>query len=307
VLECLIRTGAFDYTKADRQHLIDSLDTFMGEAASHQKDRAAGQGSLFDAIGASANASANGHTTTSHAVAVNTSGPVMTLADRLKHERELLGFYISGHPLNALTGLDDFLDSINETTLPTTKDRTPFRLCGVVTGVVKRISKRDNRPWASFTLATRRGNFPVNAFSETYDKYQSLLVDGTVVLTHGDVRHDDFRNENRLQANELAAVEERVPSLLKSVQWMLRPEPGAEEFLRLLTAQVRDHPGTTNAIVAFQQDDGRVLEFELPNSSKLRLDLPSYRKLRQHPAVNAVVIEAAPIPMPELRWPRNGR
>ncbi len=307
VLECLIRTGAFDYTKADRQHLIDSLDTFMGDAASHQKDRAAGQGSLFDTMGASADSSGNGHATTSHSVEINITGPMMTLADRLKYERELLGFYISGHPLNALAGLDDFLDTINEATLPTTKDRTPFRLCGVVTGVVKRISKRDNRPWASFTLATRRGNFPVNAFSETYDKYQALLVDGTVVLAHGDVRHDDFRNENRLQANELAAVAERVPGLLKSVQWVLRPEAAAEEFLRVLTAQVRDHPGSTSAIIAFQQEDGRVLEFELPNSSKLRLDLPVYQTLRKHPAVSGVVIEATPIPVAEPRWPRNGR
>ena len=307
VLECLIRTGAFDYTKTDRQHLIDSLDTFMGEAASHQKDRAAGQGSLFDAIGSEADISGNGHATTSHAVAVNTTGPVMTLADRLKYERELLGFYTSGHPLNALAGLDDFLDTVSDTTLPTIKDRTPFRLCGVVTAVVKRISKKDNRPWANFILATKRGNFQVNAFSETYEKYQSLLVDGTVVLAHGEVRHDDFRNENRLQANELGAVEERVPNLLKSVQWVLRPEADAEEFLRLLNAQVRDHPGTTSAVIAFQQDDGRALEFELPNSSKMRLDLSSYRTLRKHAAVCGIFVEAAPIPVAERRWPRNGQ
>jgi DNA polymerase-3 subunit alpha len=209
--------------------------------------------------------------------------------------------------LNALAGLDDFLDTVSDTTLPTIKDRTPFRLCGVVTAVVKRISKKDNRPWANFILATKRGNFQVNAFSETYEKYQSLLVDGTVVLAHGEVRHDDFRNENRLQANELGAVEERVPNLLKSVQWVLRPEADAEEFLRLLNVQVRDHPGTTSAVIAFQQDDGRALEFELPNSSKMRLDLSSYRTLRKHAAVCGIFVEAAPIPVAERRWPRNGQ
>jgi hypothetical protein len=130
-------------------------------------------------------------------------------------------------------------------------------------------------------------------------------VDGTVVLAHGDVRHDDFRNENRLQANELAAVTERVPGLLKSVQWVLRPEASAEEFLQLLAKEVRDHPGTTSALIAFQQDDGRVLEFELPNSSKLRLDLPIYHQLRKHAAVAGVVVEASPPPVQEQRWPRK--
>jgi len=305
VLECLIRTGAFDYTKTDRQHLLNSLDSFMTEAASHQKDRAAGQGSLFDTLG-SASADANGQSGGSHSLSVNTQGPVMALAERLKSEHELLGFYTSGHPLNVLTGLDEFLDSITEATLPTTKDRTPFRLCGIVTAVVKRISKRDNRPWASFTLATRRGNFPVNVFSDTYEKFQSQLADGVAVLVHGEVRRDELRNENRLTAQEIATIEDKVPTLLRRVQWVLRPEPRAEEFLRLLAAQIRDQPGATAAQVAFQQDDGQLLEFDLPPSSKTILKLPSYRALRQHAAVCGVAVEFAPIPVTQPRWPRNG-
>jgi DNA polymerase-3 subunit alpha len=304
VLECLIRTGAFDYTGTDRQHLFNSLDGFMADAASHQKDRAAGQGSLFDTP---ASVSGNGHTGGSHTVRLDTAGPVMTLPDRLKFERELLGFYTSGHPLNALAGLDDFLDTIAEATLPTTNDRTPFRLCGVATSVVKRISKRDNRPWATFTLATRRGNFPVNIFSEAYEKHQALLVDGAVLLVQGEVRRDDFRNENRLTAQEISTIEDRVPALLRSVQWVLSPEPRAEEFLQLLAAQIREHPGGTTPLVAFQQDDGSALEFELPPSSKLRLDLSAYRALRQHPAVGRVAVEIPAPTAPEPRWPRNGR
>jgi len=306
VLECLIRTGAFDYTLTDRQHLLDSLDAFMGDAASHQKDQAAGQGSLFDSLGG-AGGGTNGQAGGSHTVRVNTQGPVMALAERLKSEHELLGFYTSGHPLNVLTGLDEFLDTITEAALPTTKDRTPFRLCGIVTAIVKRISKRDNRPWASLTLATRHGNFPVNVFSDTYEKYQTQLVDGAAVLVHGEVRRDELRNENRLTAQEVATIEDKVPALLRRVQWVLRPEPRAEEFLRLLVAQIRDHPGATAAQVAFQQDNGQLLEFELPASSKTILKLPSYRALRQHPAVCGVTVEFTPPPVAEPRWPRNGR
>ena len=307
VLECLIRTGAFDYTKSDRQHLLDSLDAFMGDAASHQKDRAAGQGSLFDALGSAPTADLNGHATDTHTVRINTSGPVMPLAERLKSERELLGFYTSGHPLNALAGLDELLDTVTEAGLPTTKDRTPFRLCGVVTTILKRISKRDNRPWASFTLATKRGNFLVNAFSDTYEKYSAQIVENTVVLVHGEVRRDEMRNENRLTAQEILNVEDRVPGLLRTVQWTLRPEAQSDEFLRLLVAQIAKSPGGTTPLLAFQQADGRVLEFELPPSSKLRLDLLAYRTLRRHPAVAGVVAEIAPPPVPEPRWPRNGR
>jgi DNA polymerase-3 subunit alpha len=304
VLECLIRAGAFDFTKADRQHLLDSLDAALSEAASHQKDQAAGQGSLFDML------SEGQHPTNGSVPAKPTPrapGRAMPLAERLKHERELLGFYVSGHPLNAYAGLDELIDTLTEAELPNTRDRTPFRLCGVVTTIVKRISKRDNRPWASFTLATRRGSFPVNVFTEGYEKYGSLLVDGTIVIAHGEVRHDELRNEKKLNAQELVSLEERLPGLLRGIQWILRPEAAADDFLRLLGERARTQSGSTGTLVSFWQGGGHVLQFDLPALPKLRFDAAAYHAFRRHPAVHGVVVDVAPPPVPEPRWPRQGR
>jgi DNA polymerase-3 subunit alpha len=229
----------------------------------------------------------------------------MPLAERLKHERELLGFYVSGHPLNAYAGLDDWLDTVTIETLPTTADRTPFRLCGVVTNVAKRISKRDNRPWATFTLATRRGNFSVNVFSETYEKFQTLLTDGTVVLVQGEVRHDDFRNEKKLNANELAALDAKLPMLVRGVQWILRPLPAADEFLRKLLAQAQAGQGSTSSVVSFWQGAGQVLQLDLPALPRLRIDAAAFRELRKHPAVHGAVLDIPPPTIPERRWGRS--
>jgi DNA polymerase-3 subunit alpha len=237
---------------------------------------------------------------------VRTNGETMPLAERLKHERELLGFYISGHPMNAYHGLDELLDTLTPATLPAARDRTPFRLGGVVTTVVKRISKRDNRPWATFSLDTRRGGFTVNVFADTYDRHQALLVEGNVVLVHGEVRHDEFRNEKRLNANEIAGLDERLPGLVRGVQWVLRPEPPADEFLRFLGELTHAPAGATAMMVSFWQGDGQVLQFDLPALPRLRLDPATYHRLRQHPAVHAIVADIAPPPTPEPRWPRNG-
>jgi DNA polymerase-3 subunit alpha len=231
----------------------------------------------------------------------------MPLAERLKHERELLGFYVSGHPLNAYAGLDELIDTLTEAELPNTRDRAPFRLCGVVTTIVKRISKRDNRPWASFTLATRRGSFPVNVFTEGYEKYGSLLVDGTIVIAHGEVRHDELRNEKKLNAQELVSLEERLPGLLRGIQWILRPEPAADDFLRLLGERARTQSGSTGTLVSFWQGGGHVLQFDLPALPKLRFDAAAYHAFRRHPAVHGVVVDVAPPPVPEPRWPRQSR
>ncbi|MGA2052127.1 MAG: DNA polymerase III subunit alpha [Opitutales bacterium] len=304
VLECLIRAGAFDYTHADRQHLLDSLDAALSEAASHQKDQAAGQGSLFDMLSPGPQSSKGSPPAKAPAPS---SSRIMPLAERLKHERELLGFYVSGHPMNAYAGLDELLDTLTESSLHTTPDRTPFRLCGVVTTVAKRISKRDNRPWATFTLASRRGSFSVNVFSEAYEKYSALLTDGTIVLVQGDVRHDELRNEKKLNARELAALDERLPALVRGVQWVLRPEPVADEFLHLLGERLRTQSGSTGTLVSFWQGAGTVLQFDLPALPKLRLDPATYHALRRHPAVHGVVVDVVPPSAPEPRWPRNGR
>jgi DNA polymerase-3 subunit alpha len=305
VLECLVRAGAFDSTSADRRHLLEALDAVMSAAASHQQDRAAGQSSLFDLMDSARPANgARAPAALPHSV--RTNGETMPLAERLKHERELLGFYISGHPMNAYHGLDELLDTLTPATLPAARDRTPFRLGGVVTTVVKRISKRDNRPWATFSLDTRRGGFTVNVFADTYDRHQALLVEGNVVLVHGEVRHDEFRNEKRLNANEIAGLDERLPGLVRGVQWVLRPEPPADEFLRFLGELTHAPAGATAMMVSFWQGDGQVLQFDLPALPRLRLDPATYHRLRQHPAVHAIVADIAPPPTPEPRWPRNG-
>jgi DNA polymerase-3 subunit alpha len=308
VLECLIRTGAFDYTHSDRQHLLDLLDAALSEAASHQKDQAAGQGSLFDLMNsAGASGGKSGGAPPKTPAAAKAAGPAMPLADRLKHERELLGFYVSGHPMNAYAGLDEQIDTLTEASLATLRDRTPFRLCGVVTTIVKRISKRDNRPWATFILTTRRGNFSINVFTEGYEKYQTLLVDGSIVVVHGEARHDELRNEKKLNAQELASLDERLPGLLRGVQWVLRPETSADEFLHLLGERARTMTGGTANLVSFWQGGGQVLQFDLPALPKLRFDAPAYHALRRHPAVHGVVLDIVPPPVPESRWPRNGR
>jgi DNA polymerase III subunit alpha len=94
-IEALVKCGAFDFTGLARGQLFDGIETAMGYAASVRKDRAAGQSSLFDLLGGD-----------------DAAGVVMTDGDlpagepwpqkqMLAFEKELIGFYISGHPLLA--------------------------------------------------------------------------------------------------------------------------------------------------------------------------------------------------------------
>ncbi len=92
VIECLIKAGAFDFTKIARKRMFDSVDTALERGQSQQRDRAVGQSSLFGKL------SAKGGAAKSDAEEY-VKGDEWPEKDRLRLEKEAIGFYITGHPL----------------------------------------------------------------------------------------------------------------------------------------------------------------------------------------------------------------
>ena len=66
----------------------------------------------------------------------------LTAANRLQFEKELLGFYVSGHPMNAYAGLAEAIDTVPADQLLDLPDRSEFRLCGIATAITKKLSSR---------------------------------------------------------------------------------------------------------------------------------------------------------------------
>lgn len=292
VLECLIHTGGFDEFGYDRQHLADSLEEIMGDVASVQKDRAAGQGSLFDLMGGGDEPGLN-----SLRVDIKTTGPMMPLNQKLKYEKDLLGFYISGHPMNDYAGFGEAITSFNEESIKELSDRSPFRLCGVVTNINKRISKKDNRAWAFFNIATRKGTYQVNIFSEAFEQYSKYIEDGGIVIINGVVQNRD--GEVRLNANELLPLEGRFAGLIKSVTWLLDSQHAAvNEFLDKLGQYVHGTQGTAVMQLAFKLGDEQVVYADMAQSLTSKVDAKVLQNLRREPGVLGMKVEVAPLVTP---------
>ncbi|MEI6377167.1 MAG: DNA polymerase III subunit alpha, partial [bacterium] len=98
ILESLVKAGAFDWEGRHRAELFAAIEGAMGAAASIQKDRASGQVSLFDSFADIAPAPAASSTGSDSSV------ERWTRAEQLGHEKELLGFYVTGHPLDDYRG-----------------------------------------------------------------------------------------------------------------------------------------------------------------------------------------------------------
>src|SRR5690606_29019818 len=139
VLEHLIKTGAFDYAGEPRKVIYDRIDAAMAQAAASARDRAAGQAGFFDMLAEPAAPARNPKSQISNLKSGGEAADDFTPSEKLAFEKELLGFYVSGHPMNAYHGLADALDTFPVDELLNQGDRVEFRLCGIASNLIKKL------------------------------------------------------------------------------------------------------------------------------------------------------------------------
>ena len=309
-LDCLARAGAFDFSGEDRQHLVDSIESVRRHFSSERKERASGQVSLFDMLGNDDAGAARPND-----LILRKSQPMAKL-DMLNSEKQLLGFYLSGHPLADYHGLDEAVATFASTPdrIELSKEeRHTVRVCGIIGGLEKKITKKDNRPWALFTVASRSVTIPVSMFSEAYEAALTLkegdlplLRDGAHVMVDCRLTWREERNEWSISAHSIQPLT-RAPSLIKRILFALKPGPEAGAFMEKLVSHTRRVDGNTSVQIGFIQPDGRVLVAEAARCMTTRFDPASYGEFAKHPACVGVQIEAtAPSsPAPRKFGPKN--
>src|SRR5262249_51878178 len=125
MLESLVKSGAFDFLGRERAELFACIDEALSASAAAQRDRVAGQVSLFDETTASLASRKRSITSWSE-------------HEKLSYEKELLGFYVSGHPLDAYVDLFAARNYQSIASLAELDDRASFRIAGAVVEVQKK-------------------------------------------------------------------------------------------------------------------------------------------------------------------------
>jgi DNA polymerase-3 subunit alpha len=301
VLEHLVKTGAFDFSGAARKQLFDGIDGAIAGAAAHARDKAAGQHSFLDALAEeapkpAARNGANGHT--QHTTTAND----FTSAERLQFEKELLGFYVSGHPLNAYAGLAEALCTHTEESVLLEGDRIEFRLAGIMSGINKKLSKKDNRPWAFFNLASKKATISVNMYADAYETYGKTLAENQPVVVLGTVMKGN--DGARLNVKELYPLDSYLSNNLRKVTWLLSPaHPQLPDFLKKLRTTINGSGGDTRVELAFMFENRVASIAEAPASLNWRVAPAAYQELRAHPAVAGILAEARRPELKEVkRW-----
>lgn len=182
-LESLIQAGACDVF-GHRAQLLAGLELAVREAQLRQAEAASGQSSLFDALTAAPGGAA------ARAAPQLPAVPRWSESERLAREKEILGFFISGHPLEKYREELRVFDAVNTSNLKACRDQRVELAC-VVTGVSRQLSKRNGAEWGRITVEDFYGSAAVLAFGEAWEQYRDVLEQDAAVLIRGTVSGRD--------------------------------------------------------------------------------------------------------------------
>ena len=252
VLEALIAAGACDSLAGHRAQLLAALDGVLAEAQLRQQEREAGQVSLFGESVPARGA----------VPAVLPSVPSWSEADRLAREKDVLGFFISGHPLERYRSEVELFGTRTTATLGQWSEHQ-VSIATMVTSVKRQISKKTGREYARLTLEDFHGTAEAIVFPDAWARLsQTITPDLAMLLVGGYSARDrsedvaPFVVEN---AQPLDAVR-RSGSLGVSLRFG-QPRSIPPETIRSAAALCAAHPGPAPVYIDWTGPDGAVLRF----------------------------------------------
>ena len=255
VLEALVAAGATDALGGHRAQLFAMVDAVLAEATLKQAETAAGQGTLFGDA-----ATRPDHADGGVGVAVAPRPPLpavpeWTEAERLAREKELVGFFVSGHPLNryaaeaALFGTHTTADLGRWTS-------EKLAVAAVVTAVRRQIARRSGAEWAKLVIEDFHGTAEGLVFPEAWGKLARVVTaDGAYLLVGG------YSARDRGEEDAPFIVEDALPladlrasgRIAVALRWTRGPGRNGEAA-RAVAALCAAHPGPAPVVVEWSED-----------------------------------------------------
>jgi DNA polymerase-3 subunit alpha len=307
-LESLIKCGAFDFCHKPRSRLFAGIEMAMGRAQSAQKDKLSGQRSLFDMFSGGGPAKDS-----------DDDLPAIEPwpdSEMLSAEKELIGFYISGHPLSvhewtlktfALQKIGELADV--QTTAGTDEQKAFVRVGGLVDKYKKVFTKpkapEDSpKPYARFRLEGLEAAVNAVVWPDDFSKFEKLLEDGAALMATGKITRD-FRDELEIQVSELFPLASAPGLFADKVSLHLPETLLSQEKLRAVKKIAEEHPGPTPLNICVLLDSGEKIFIKADRTSQVTASPELVQKLEHLLGEDAVYVGARSQPF--LREPPRRR
>ncbi len=254
VLESLIKSGAFDSTSTNRAAMMAALDRAIEYGAKAQRDKLSGQTDLFAGLlGADDSL---------------TDEPLLpevkpwTRKEYLAFEKEALGFYASGHPL------EDYADSIRAMAKTDGGNIAEFQhgeivsMGGIVLDLAIKITKKGDK-FALFRLEDQFGSIKIVCWPEQFNKYKSLIQNDVAVLVKGKLELSDEQDASII-TQELLPLEGAKAKAAKAMVVKIKETSANLQNLKQLNDLISSNMGSTQIYLDVMTDNGWVVRLR-PN------------------------------------------
>jgi DNA polymerase-3 subunit alpha len=267
-IEALIKSGAFDSLGHTRKGLIQVYEQSVDAVMDTKRAEAVGQFDLFAGFGADDDSGS----VSTDVFAVRVPDGEWDKSVLLNFEREMLGLYVSDHPL---FGVEHILATASEVSIAdlqgeAVNDGQQVTVAGILSGVTRRMTK-DGKPWAQVILEDLEGSVEVLFFPTSYAQVGMKIAEDAIVVVKG--RVDGREDTVRLIGSDLT-----LPDLSQGpngpVRLQIAPNRCTPPIVERLREVLREHPGTTE------------VHLELVNGERRhRLRLPDVLRVTASPAL----------------------
>lgn len=231
-LESLIKAGALDTLDPDRGKLFAQLPSMMETAQGEARSRESGQFALFGQVTATPPPSRDKKQVS--------SAQAWTRRERLSNEREALGFYITGHPLDAYSAEIALFANVASSRIGGMKQGSEVRIGGVISSFKEKTTKRGEK-MAILSLEDLEGILEVIVFPEKYREIRDLLGSEDPVFLVGRVDSDE--TSSKVLAEDVFPMKNIRERLARSVHFRIALERITHEDIADLRRIVRKYAG----------------------------------------------------------------
>jgi len=229
VAEALIITGAFDRLGETRATLIHNIEHIMEAAAKARESRRYGQVSLFEGVA------------DAPVVAVDLQRlPELPASELLEAERQNLGFFFSGHPLDAWRALIDKTVNVDLSKKDALSNDRTCVLVGILSGL-REIRTKNGRTMAFGQLEDFNGSIELILFSDIYETRRNLIANDSIVGIVGKI--DTTRGDAKVKVEDIMVPGSLPQRPAQAVHVRLRDEVGSEESLHQMREYLLDRRG----------------------------------------------------------------
>jgi len=243
-LESLVQAGAFDSMGLNRAQFFENVERAAAFGLSVQNHAMNGQGGLFDESESSSGSQAH----QPHLTEV----PLWSESEKLSREKSVLGFYVSGHPLLKFKQEVNEFANVHLGALEGFQSGRTVKACGIVTGVKRKIDKRNNT-MAFVSIEDFTGKCECIVFSDAFSKYQDVLVPDAMVMVTG--KGELSGDTLKILVSEVVPIERVREKFTKSVILSMNLRDLKEDTIMKLKHLMEQHEGNCSCYLTVMEAD----------------------------------------------------